>query len=1471
MALISEWEWIRQSPDKQLGSRRISSPVYAQIAAIIYFFVIGIDSILQTFCQFFNSGYTGNALNIMKNFTSYRLSVQAFLTRLAFILLISGGGKVSGQTYTIQVGTGGTTSPNVPINANYSYNYSQQLYTAADITTAGGTPGKIRKIRFYLIERIRVTYSSDLIVYMGNVDKESFDSDTDWVPLAGMTEVFKSTVDYPASGPGWIEISLQADFIWDGSSNIVVAIDENTPGFGSMARWQTTTVQGANRSIYYRDDSNNPDPGNPPAATGRLAGFPNAQFEWVQTPCSSDVLTGNAMAIPSALCESETVALTLQGDLFKYSGLQYQWQSSPDGITNWQVINESDNYSYTTEVSTTTWFRAILTCGPSVVMTTPVNVLVHGLPDVTINAANLATCGAAVTLTASGDAGFEWSPAQGLNVTTGPTVQAAPAAPTVYTVTGTDNNNCQNTARVAVSPLALYRPQLSNFPASSCTAGVPVSITVTNPLENPGAEYELRDTVGNAIIPWQSAASFTVTPDEEGAFVYDVVARIPDCESLSLPAEVRLYQSFAADVSTILDCDVNSAAIHIGNARGAGQTAEIWENDFSDPMLPPAVTLFGSASVTDGRAVITPSAASQKGGLQLSGITAVNPQAIAVAFKLTSDQPINNFGTGGGDGLAWSFGDDADYASGITNGAGAKLRLVFDAANNGTENGNTRGIYLTYGYSSNVQMGPGSAGTIAYSADTESWKTRTDTPVLITIDESSRLTLTINEQIIFDDIQLPAEYAAADKSQWKHLFSAFTGGDALRQAITDLTITFKYEDFLYGISAGGSGTLPVTWQSSDTFADLASPGNYDVWIASTNNPDACYKLLTTSRLLHPINISSVSKTELTGCESNDGTITLSGLVANEGYQVDYLSSVSGNYSVNMTTDGAGKIVLEDLSPATYSDIFVSGGSCISAAVDPVVIEVPVKPALLAFSSGSNTDCTTPNGSISLFSTDFVPGANYEIWYNGASRGSQAADTDRLITLTGLATGDYSDIYVVTLQHCTSNIIPSRTVTGVGAGAVITGASAATPSNCNSATGSIQLDGSFNAGSASVSYRRNGIPALVMATASAGTLDLNGLSPGVYDGFSVTSGCASNVWNDAVVVDIAGAPAPASGNAFKTDVQGAGVTVDYYDSSCGRIATLNSSDGSLGNVSVIVTVTGSTGTYHNQPYIGRYYDIQTGSAAGGTVTLYFTDAEINQYNAQVAILGNPVFPAIGENGENLRITVFHSTAPGSGPEGYDPMLSESISPTEVTRHASGFWQVTFVTTSFSGFFAHTNQNNSPLPVKLKSLEASNEGLINKVYWSTSEEAVGDHFVVERSADGRNFAAICVVHATGTPGNDYHVVDNSPFNGINYYRLKVENEDGSHFYSTIVAAKHDSGIGGITIGPNPVGDQLTVRLNDKAAGAATLRLIDMTGRVIHERAVEGENSVQFSMQHLRAGIYIVQFLNGHFVQSVKVMKE
>ena len=66
-------------------------------------------------------------------------------------------------------------------------------------------------------------------------------------------------------------------------------------------------------------------------------------------------------------------------------------------------------------------------------------------PDVSICKFN------STQLTATGGASYVWSPATGLNATTGTTVTASPVTSTTYTVTGTGTNGCVNTDAVAVN------------------------------------------------------------------------------------------------------------------------------------------------------------------------------------------------------------------------------------------------------------------------------------------------------------------------------------------------------------------------------------------------------------------------------------------------------------------------------------------------------------------------------------------------------------------------------------------------------------------------------------------------------------------------------------------------------------------------------------------------------------------------------------------------------------------------------------------------------------------------------------------------------------------------------------------------------------------------------------------------------------------------------------------------------------
>lgn len=207
---------------------------------------------------------------------------------------------------TVQVGTGTAASANNPINTNWGYNYTQQIYKAAEITAAGGYSGtNITKVRFYFAAAAVPTNNDGWTVYMANSARNTFASNTDWEPIANFTQVFSGNITFPGTA-GWVEVTLTTPFPWNGTSNIIVAIDENTPDFSSSYNWNVTATGTDNRSIYYRNDSNNPNPASPPTATGRATSIPNVQFVFTQTPCAGTPAPGNTISSVASLCAGTT-------------------------------------------------------------------------------------------------------------------------------------------------------------------------------------------------------------------------------------------------------------------------------------------------------------------------------------------------------------------------------------------------------------------------------------------------------------------------------------------------------------------------------------------------------------------------------------------------------------------------------------------------------------------------------------------------------------------------------------------------------------------------------------------------------------------------------------------------------------------------------------------------------------------------------------------------------------------------------------------------------------------------------------------------------------------------------------------------------------------------------------------------------------------------------------------------------------
>ncbi|MFI5148409.1 MAG: PKD domain-containing protein [Bacteroidia bacterium] len=169
----------------------------------------------------------------------------------------------------------------------------------------------------------------------------------------------------------------------------------------------------------------------------------------------------NGAAILGIQNTTYTTAITVPGrNGTQWSATNEGWRFSPSGAPSYTLtwFNGATNLGSTPTVSvcptaTTTYTAQLVNTncdGTNITLNSMVTVTVGGAP-VTVVPANPSICpGGSVNLTASGATTYSWSPATGLNTTTGSTVTASPTVNTTYTVTGT-STGCNGVATVTVT------------------------------------------------------------------------------------------------------------------------------------------------------------------------------------------------------------------------------------------------------------------------------------------------------------------------------------------------------------------------------------------------------------------------------------------------------------------------------------------------------------------------------------------------------------------------------------------------------------------------------------------------------------------------------------------------------------------------------------------------------------------------------------------------------------------------------------------------------------------------------------------------------------------------------------------------------------------------------------------------------------------------------------------------------------
>jgi hypothetical protein len=341
----------------------------------------------------------------------------------------------------------------------------------------------------------------------------------------------------------------------------------------------------------------------------------------------------------------------------------------------------------------------------------------------------------------------------------------------------------------------------------------------------------------------------------------------------------------------------------------------------------------------------------------------------------------------------------------------------------------------------------------------------------------------------------------------------------------------------------------------------------------------------------------------------------------------------------------------------------------------------------------------------------------------------------------------------------------------------------------------------------------------------------------------------------------------------------GTTVNYNDGCNDKVATVVDAVGgnTLGMTSAIALTSATVQTFSGLPFVPRAFDIAPASSGAATVTLYALQSEFTAYNNYVTSnsLNRPLLPtgpADVTGMSHIVITQFHGNALAgtTGPLGlYDANNTSFITNSNITVAWTGqYWAMTFPVTGFSGFFIHTGA--TPLVIDLKDISAVNVGSRNRIDWSTADEKKGDVFELERSDDGEHFSKLSRISAKGT-ASSYSYWDEIPFNGVNYYRLKLVHASASSSYSKVVSATvRGTGTFSVEAYPNPVSGVLSVRVLGSTGSNAIVMITDVTGKVIKTETVT-DGKAQINMAGLAQGVYFVKYSDSKQSQTIKVNKQ
>jgi PQQ-dependent dehydrogenase (s-GDH family) len=381
------------------------------------------------------------------------------------------------------------------------------------------------------------------------------------------------------------------------------------------------------------------------------------------------------------------------------------------------------------------------------------------------------------------------------------------------------------------------------------------------------------------------------------------------------------------------------------------------------------------------------------------------------------------------------------------------------------------------------------------------------------------------------------------------------------------------------------------------------------------------------------------------------------------------------------------------------------------------------------------------------------------------------------------------------------------------------------------------------------------------------------------GYNVNTGSGNRSYIPTIDSVAAGKPLPATFElANKVVINAANgnnnLWVPITDTNSNVVAEINARGLDLDTVTtVLYTRTGISRIKNTVKYLNRNITISPKLQPGGSIwiRLYISKTEYDQLVTDGGV-GSIGALKILKNNDSCQTTISSTAAIATTNiaeafGSYAYVLQGDISAFASTaglNHAASFYFATSLVT---------------LPVELLTFKGTLQNNATLLQWKTAQEINSSHFDVERSIDGSNFTGIGVVAAQGnsTTETDYSYIDNDvttlPVTVV-YYRLKIVDENGAFKYSNVVSITLPTIAGAITIAPNPVVHEATVKIDAAVSGKIQWNVTDNGGRVVMQNfndLKKGRNILSIDLSKLAAGVYYFNVQGAGLDQHIKLQKE